>query len=139
MIHQCTSILSINKHLYTVLKFNILSLKDECPGNVETTAQGHLQGFVNLAQGGQTYLNIYLAIAFRMSGLGSAGVCFQEHELSAGPGMCFPNILNRKGPERQDCVCFGLVPITRIIKIHSRGTSTLSTVCPFQASLKNVD
>lgn len=33
-------------------------------------------------------------------------VCFHEHELSAGPGMCFPTILNHKGPEGWDYVCF---------------------------------
>ena len=80
-----------------------------------------------------------LQVRVKISGLSPAGVCLQEHELRAGPGMCFPTILTHKGPEGWDCVCFGLVPITRIMKIRSRGTLTLSTVCLFQASLKNVD
>ena len=80
-----------------------------------------------------------LQVQVKISGQSLAGVCLQESELMAGPGMCFPPIRIHKGPEGWNCVCLDLVPITRIIKIHSRGTLTLSTVCLFQASLKNVD
>lgn len=129
----------IDKHSYIVLRFNILSLKKWYPGSVETLAQGHRQAFPTLEKVVRHVSTFTLEVQATISVLSPVGLCLQEQGLSAGPGRGPPRILTHKGPERWDCVCFGLVPITRIIKIHSRGTSTLSTVCLFWASLKNVN
>lgn len=39
--------------------------------------------------------------------------CVSKSMSSVPAQQCFPTIINHKGPEAWDCVCFGLVPITR--------------------------
>lgn len=107
----CT--LFINKHSYIVLKLTFFHWRSSVQEMWRSWHEGTYKPLPMLQKVIRHISTFTLQVQVRISGLCPAGVCLQEYELSASPAMCFSTILNHKGPEAWDSVCFGLVPITR--------------------------